>query len=1045
MERRNYFEMLGLDFDPPEKNDRKIQQAIAAWKKRTEDMLANETIATRRSVLSAELDLHDNIVETLKDNKTRNAEARELKEQRISQLEKLIDIMLIGQSGTPEVTNAQIRNVHLKLKLSPKTIEDTYVKKGFVVQKREKVVNLNEAFLTTVVSGNISSKVEQLRAMSIPKYPWTSKVFDLFDLACYFSGGSETEAASFRRKRTTELYSIMETGAAQLASDMSAQGHLLADLFTAGTTQVFDSETNRKKYEQSLEREKLKGFFALLKSAPDDFKKDRYFAESCIKTIQKSFPDFNLSLALYNQEAGLMQDPYEPIEALIHVTCGSCKTPMEFRTREEAEKGKCAACGAELYVACPKCHKKVPAAADWCSCGFHISEMQFFDEYFNAAQFALKEMDLAEARKQLDNAQNAYPGHPKLSALQKQIQEENDKYQKPLNDLQSLIEAGNFYNAQKLLATISASMPQLKLESKRKIIAEKLAEAQKLMPASNLPVSVRANRCVEILDNVKDYQPAIDMLGLCRPNTPINLHGAISSGEPLVCTLTWNSAGDKGVSYCVVRKKNGIPQRHSDGDMLVQSLNVLEYKDKSVQPGVSYGYAVFAHRQGVYSEPITCEVEKFSELDVKRVRAVADNDVCRFSWVLPTNCIGVRILRCVNATPPEYPSANCTIVTERASANYDDTSVSNNKTYGYRLQCVYPYGNGFRYSEGYTVMLTPEKPPVALKNVTSRTEGRTVYVRWTSPDTTQRSVLVREVFSSSVSNMIGQIIPATDINSILGNGKTYANTTSSAQQCQFDIPPNTSIALAVVIISGTKGIISEVIRASSVEKCEINKTETRIEGGRLKIILQNRPKNLDRIHYIVARKVNSKVPWATVEDVKRNTLSMITVQDYIRDGMILIETPPKADLYISIIGQYKMPDGSVVYSDASKLRISNKPKEKIKYRLTWGGSLFSSKPKPKDCKLYVTTAAEETPVLKLVYRSDGHIPMKLLDPKTIVLHTIPESDTGFPSGQYVYEFPDSTWERVKSQTELRLMLSDDDMTEYEITPENIASLKVPQK
>lgn len=260
MERRNYFEMLGLDFDPPEKNERKIQQAIAAWKKRTEDMLANETIASRRSILSAELDLYDNILETLKESKTRNAEARELKEQRISQLEKLIDIMLVGQTGTPEVTNAQIRNVHLRLKLSPKTIEDTYVKKGFIIQKREKAINLNEAFLTTVVAGNISAKVEQLRSMSIPKYPWTPKVSDLFDLACFFSGGTESDSASFRRRRTTELYSIMETGAVQLASDMSVQGHLLADLFTAGTTQVFDSEANRKKYEQSLEREKLRGF-----------------------------------------------------------------------------------------------------------------------------------------------------------------------------------------------------------------------------------------------------------------------------------------------------------------------------------------------------------------------------------------------------------------------------------------------------------------------------------------------------------------------------------------------------------------------------------------------------------------------------------------------------------------------------------------------------------------------------------------------------------------------------------------------------------------
>ena len=197
MERRNYFEMLGLDFDPPEKNERKMQQAISAWRERTEDMLANETIAFRRSILSAELDLYDNIIETLNDSKTRNAEARELKEQRISQLEKLIDIMLVGQIGTPEVTNAQIRNVHLKLKLSQKTIEDTYVKKGFIIQKREKVINLNDAFLTTVVAGSISTKVEQLRSMSIPKYPWTSKVSDLFDLACFFSGGTETGVARF--------------------------------------------------------------------------------------------------------------------------------------------------------------------------------------------------------------------------------------------------------------------------------------------------------------------------------------------------------------------------------------------------------------------------------------------------------------------------------------------------------------------------------------------------------------------------------------------------------------------------------------------------------------------------------------------------------------------------------------------------------------------------------------------------------------------------------------------------------------------------------
>ena len=240
MERRSYFEMLGLEFDPPEKNERKVQQAIKAWKERVSDLLANETDDGRRSALSAELGLYDDMVETLKNSKLKNAEANRLKAQRISQLEKLLDIILVGQPGAPEVTNAQIRNIHLKLKLSPKTIEETYVKKGFTVYKREKAADLNEAFLSPVILKDIRSRIEQLRMLANPQYPWMSQVFDLFDLAYYFSREEKSDAASFRHKRTAELYSIMESGAVHFANDARRQGDLFGKLFTAGTTQVFN-------------------------------------------------------------------------------------------------------------------------------------------------------------------------------------------------------------------------------------------------------------------------------------------------------------------------------------------------------------------------------------------------------------------------------------------------------------------------------------------------------------------------------------------------------------------------------------------------------------------------------------------------------------------------------------------------------------------------------------------------------------------------------------------------------------------------------------
>lgn len=1048
MERRNYFEMLGLDFDPPEEKQGVIKQALDDWKKKKENLLAGEANPAQRSAISAELDLYDDIFETLKDSKKRKAEAEELKKKKIEQLKKMIDIMLVGQTGTPEVTNAQIVNVSSKIRLSKDTVKKVYLEKGYSLRPKMSVAKLNDYFLNTVALRQLNDYFVTLRSSFMKDinqqqyYPWVENVVDLYSLACFFSGSSDVE--SYRKKRTAELCSIMEVGSQKfVTAPNNVLLKALSDLFAFGQSTAFNSEENRKKYDRSLEREKLKGFFALIKGAPDDFKKDRYFAESCIKTIQKSFPDYTLSLALYNQEAGLVQNPYEPVEALIHVTCAVCKAPMEFRTREEAEQGKCTVCGAALYVTCPnpKCHKKVPASADWCSCGFHISEMQFFDEYYNAAQFALKEMDLPEARKQLANAENAYPGHPKLVSLKKQVQDETAKYQKPLDDLQALISAGKFYVAQKMIGVLSASMPQLKMEAQKKVITEKLDEAKRMMPAANLTASARANRCAEILDLVKDYQPAIDMLrGIC-PNAPINLYGTIGSGEPLTCMLTWSSAGDKGVRYCVVRKRNGIPQSHSDGDVLAADLSSMEYRDKTIQPGISYGYAVFASRGGAYSDPATQVVEKFCELDSRRLRATAEDGVCRFSWVLPTNCIGVRILRRVNALPSADLSGNVTVAVERASANFDDTAVMNNRAYGYRLQCVYPFGNGFRYSEGCTVMLTPEPPPVSVRNVTAKTVGRVVTVHWTAPDATPRSVMIRGMTSVVAGKMVGQVVSASDINSILGNGQIYANTTSLAQQCQFEIPAHTSVAFAVVTVAGSRGIISKVLCVSSVEKCEIDKTKTRIDGDNLKIYLQNIPRNLEKVHYIIAKKVDSNVPWATTDDARRGTLQVITKEDYIKDGMIVMTHLPKENLYLSVIGQYRMSDGSTVYSDVSKLKIGNKPKQKIKYSLSWGG-LFSRK--PQNCKLYVMTNAPETPMLKLVCRSDGHIPMKFIDPKNIVLHTIPESETGLPDGNYSYRFPDSTWEKLASGTQLKLMMAEEDMAEYEISCTSVESLKVPK-
>lgn len=1045
MQRKNYFEILPLEFDPAESNGKKIQKEIEEWKKRMQDLLGNESSSSRRKQIEDELALYEDMKLVLSAPKTRNPEAKAYREEKIRQLETLIEIMTEGQTGSAEVTNGQIRNVATKLRLQPGTVKQVYETKGFVVQKANAGNILANAFMKENVFRIIAGHITSLQKIQEAKYPWLSKTKNLYDLACFFCGGSEEDCPAYHRKRTSELLTAMQKGSVQYASDMSTSGHALADLFADGMTQVFDSEENRKKYDQSLKKGEMEPFFRQLKQAPEEFKRDRQFVESCIRTIQRQFSDYNMALALYNQEAGLMSDPFEPLEALIHVTCVSCGAPTEFRTRQEAERGKCPACGASLYINCPKCKKLVPANADRCTCGFTVSEMQFFEDYKAAALFALKNMDLTEAEHQLENANQAHPGHPDLKGLEEKVQAEVKRFKAPLEELERYMNAGLYSQAQKFLEKVSVTMPKLRLEVQRKAILEKMNTVKKLMPPSSDISCEAGNKCVAILQNVRDYQPAIDMLRMIRPRRPVGFHVAAVCGSRLKYMLSWNMAGDHGVAYQVVRKKDGVPVSHSDGEILKDNLNVLEYEDTDVQSGVRYGYAVFAERKGVYSDPAVCEVVNYAELDESRLQVNTEDGAVRFSWVLPENALGVRILRCSESLPPKQPGAGCTVITDKAHGNVTDTNVTNLRTYGYRLQCVYAYGTSLKYSSGITKMVTPQPKPVAVKNIVFRTDRTLVSVTWVSPDAVSREAEIREAGTGSARDLIGQVLPVSQINAVLGNGKVYSRVSTTDGSCQFQIPGNSSSLLAVVVTAGSNGIISAIQQVSSVEKCEIDKKNTRVEGNRLKIKLKQLPKHLDKIHYQMTRKVDQTVPWAQVADAKAGRMIILPQEDYVKNGLIVINHVPEEDLYVTVIGEFRMPNGQTVYSEPSKHRIVNTPKKKIVYRIEWGTvGFFRQRPVAEDAKLVIECTAIEIPELKLVYRTDGHIPMSVSEPLTIDICTVPETESGYPEGRKRIDLPNTVWSTIGRGSQLRLMLADEDnMAEYELEAAELELLKVP--
>ncbi len=1041
MERKNYFEMLGLPFDPPEGKERVIAKAIEAWETSLKNALANES-GTKRANMEAELLLKKDMENCMKNTKSRNEEAKKLKVEKIAQLEKLIEIFKYEQTGTPEVTSAQVKNLGFRLKLSENTVRKVYQDNGFIIQKPNNTIKLKDYFLDKTIINDIDEKILRLKSMKSDSVPWADKVEDLYDFACYCSGGTASECVDFHKKKTDDLNSLLQTIAPNYATDNSKLGHLMSDLITAGTSSVFRDEESRNKYERTIKRKKLEDFFLLLKVAPNSFKKDPIFADSCIRNIEKEFPDYDLALALYNNEANIKNDPYEPLETFVHVTCGVCGIGNKFRSHEEAQKGKCNTCGSSLYMTCPSCEKLVPVSSNRCSCGFLLTEMRFFEQYIKETEFALDEMDILEAKKKLLKAENANPKNVKLTPLRQRVEQMSALYEKYIKKLEDLIASKRYFEANNYMATIIKEVPKLNIEPQKKRVGSILEMVIKKMPKKDDPLA--ADKCIDIIREVKDYEPALEMLRSLKPKKPRSVKVVISGTSKLKSVITWAATGEKGIKYTVVRKLHEASKNRADGKVIADNIEVLEVADQDVEPGLTYFYTVYACREGIFSDGESEKAAYYAEIDENTVRAEAENKICRLNWVLPKNAAGVKILRKEGAMPGCVPDLKTSVVAENVSSSYTDTSVNNGVTYYYRLICLYPVGTGFETSNsGVTVSLTPEKPPMSVGDVVIKVEGTSVNVQWKPDLENNNTISIRQVTKTVDKSMIGVVQSGSDLNSLLGNGKSFCVSTTKEGKCNFEIPMNSSYQIAVVVSAGSLSVIAGINNISSIEKCEIDKKQSRIETGKLILVLGNLPKNLYRIHYIAVPKITNKAPWATKEDALNKALEVISVADYENDGMIVINKIPNDDVYVSVIGEYYVPGGQVLYSEPSKMKMANKTKSKILYSINWiKAGLFGGK--CKSCKLIITTDTGSIPEMFLVYKTDAHIPMRLDDPKIGILYTVEQKEDNSVNKKIEFLIDENQFAKLPANAELRLMLSsDDDAMSFEIQTSDISSLKKP--
>lgn len=655
----------------------------------------------------------------------------------------------------------------------------------------------------------------------------------------------------------------------------------------------------------------------------------------------------------------------------------------------------------------------------------------------------MKEYDIGEAQRQLAKAEAAWPGHPKLAALKHDIDDVAKRFQQPLDELNTLLAARMYFKADKVASDLLAKMPQLKIDGIRKTIKEKLDLAAKTMPKAGLDQFAKGDALVDVLEIVKDYRPALDALMGLPIKAPSRLIAAIDEEEHQSCHLSWTPSGSKGVTYVVVRKENGIPANNGDGKIVGSDISEPSFVDSSISPGSVYGYAVFGMRHGVCSSGASASIEVLTAIGKDTLLISSGDGLCKFSWTLPANADGVRILRREGSIPTSDKQAGTVVLSDLSLASYEDRSVKNGSTYGYCFQVAYHFGDSFKYSKGYSALVTPEAPPKVMTDISTKVSGQMVNISWECKQTNKWRVIAQEALSES-SSLIGQVISLQELTRAIGGGKVLGEADASNKKMSFSLPENTAKLAALITVSGSNGVISQFIHISTVPKVLINKARTVVENINLKLVLETPlPKYLNRIFYLTSPKgVNDRTPpWAKPEDAKNGSMKAITPKQYLEDGLILVRNLPSQDIYVSVIGEYII-GGMTFYSDPEKLRVHNLEKETIEYEIAWGRG-FLGRIRAEGAVLKITCKADFVPELALCYRDDGLVPLRIDDPNVKKICVIPEQASGYSGSQYSFPIPNGVWSSVRSGTALRILLKADDAKEFKLAPKNAGSLLVP--
>lgn len=722
------FDLLDVAFDPPEtkaalvrKKLEEKKKALGAELNRATELIVRSSIQEKIAYLT---DVEREILSG--DGKKLTPKFKELAAKKTqSQIQRLKQVEALY--GSRVVTKKKVREYRKDFKLS----EENVVK--ILEANHVKILDVDPVkkfpkFPTNAES--IHTHLEALRKTRNPNpnAPDATVVYDLYDFAAYLRGDVKN-APAYRKKGRSELLTIVSNASKEYSQRNDDLGKILGTVASQAQSFVFNSDANLEAYNLYLKylSKELTELFSTLKSMALDDKLAPKVAETCVKTIQKYFPDFETALAIYNKEAGFKDEFYLPTNWRYKVVCHHCNFVNEFNDEEEAfAQNRCQNCQEPLFKKCVKCSKLVLASKDACPrCGYNFVEGKFFADYVKHAENALQEYDFTQAEDFLFKAKRADPSKIQdLSALSAKIEKVKSTLKEPIDELNQLLRDGKYQEASRRLSEIRVKFPTINVGNIERVVSQELEGAfQAFKSADRLPIRQKTNACLSILTRCVDYKPALDFLR-STPPAPCGAISAVAAPDDGKINVTWSPSPEQGVVYRITRKPGAsAPVSPKDGEVLLDGSTTCSFADINVAPGRRYSYSVFASRMNLFSTPVSTSTASYPDAQNVRILQSVKSPTLRISWDTPPNSLGATLYRTCDAKTILLAETNAT------TCSYDDRDVEYSKTYLYKI--VVKYGEKNEHSHG--VALPPYTPQETLDDFdveVERVEGATFRVSW---------------------------------------------------------------------------------------------------------------------------------------------------------------------------------------------------------------------------------------------------------------------------------------------------------------------------